>query len=258
MKEAPTMLSQKPAPHPDAEWAARVDLAACYRLAAHHRMTDLIYTHITARVPGEDGAFLINPYGARWEEITASSLVKIDVHGNALSGGAAHVNPAGFTIHSAIHRARHDAAFVMHTHTRAGVAVSSLEDGLLPLNQIALQFHGRLAYHDFEGIALDLDERERIVADFGDKPALMLRNHGLLTVGRSAAEMYNLMYYLNAACEIQVATLSMGRELRQVPEQVAAKVTAQYEQMLFDDDDLRLEWAAFLRLLDGLDPSYKT
>lgn len=252
------LLNRRPTPFPDAEWSARVDLAACYRLAAHHRMTDLIYTHITARVPGEDGAFLINPYGARWEEITASSLVKIDVEGNVLDGHPARVNPAGFTIHSAIHRARHDAVYVMHTHTRAGVAVSALEDGLLPLNQIALQFHGRVAYHDFEGIALDLEERERIVADFGDRPALILRNHGLLTVGRSAAEMYSTMYYLNAACEIQVATLSMGRPIRLVPEPIAAKVTAQYDRMVFDDGDLLLEWAAFQRLLDGLDPSYKS
>lgn len=241
-----------------AEWATRVDLAACYRLAAHHRMTDLIYTHITARVPGEEGVFLINPYGARWEEITASSLVKIDVDGNKLDGSASRVNPAGFTIHSAVHRARHDAVFVMHTHTRAGIAVSSLEEGLLPLNQTALQFYGRLAYHDFEGIALDHAERARIVADFGDKPALVLRNHGLVTVGRSAAEMYTNMFYLNVACEIQVATLSMGREVRLVPDDVAARVTAQYDGMVFDDGDLSLEWSAFLRLLDSLDPSYKS
>lgn len=241
-----------------AEWAVRLDLAACYRLAAHHRMTDLIYTHITARVPGEEGAFLINPYGARWEEITASSLVKIDVDGNKLDGSTSRVNPAGFTIHSAVHRARHDAVFVMHTHTRAGIAVSALKEGLLPLNQTALQFYGRLAYHDFEGIALDHAERARIVADFGDKPALILRNHGLVTVGRSAAEMYTNMFYLNVACEIQVATLSMGREIRPVPDEVAAKVVAQYDGMTFDDGDLSLEWAAHLRLLDSLDPSYKS
>jgi ribulose-5-phosphate 4-epimerase/fuculose-1-phosphate aldolase len=245
-------------PAPSAEWQARVELAACYRLAAHYKLTDLIYTHITARVPGEDGRFLINPYGWRWEEITASSLVKIDVDGAKVDGSSARVNPAGFTIHSAVHGARHDAAWVMHTHTRAGVAVSTLAEGLLPLNQIALQFFGRVGYHDFEGIALDHSERERIVADLGGKPALFLRNHGLLTVGRSAAEMFNNMFYLNASCEIQVATLSMGRELVTVPDAVGRRVTAQYDRMAFDDGDLLLEWDAHLRLLDAIDPSYRT
>ncbi|BDA85709.1 class II aldolase [Aureimonas sp. SA4125] len=247
-------------PHADqsaAEWQTRVELAACYRLAAHFRMTDLIYTHITARVPGAEGQFLINPYGFRWEEITASSLVKIDVDGNKIDGSAARVNPAGFTIHSAVHAARHDAAWVMHTHTRAGVAVSALEEGLLPLNQIALQFYGRVGYHDFEGIALDPSERSRIVADLGDFPALVLRNHGLIGVGRSAAEMFNTMFYLNAACEIQVATLSMGRPLVAVPDAIGRRVTEQFDQMAFDDGDLLLEWAAHLRLLDRIDPSYQ-
>ncbi|KQT46381.1 aldolase [Aureimonas sp. Leaf454] len=241
-----------------AEWQARVDLAACYRLAAHYKMTDLIYTHITARVPGEEGRFLINPYGHRWEEITASSLVKIDVEGNKVGGSTARVNPAGFTIHSAVHAARHDAAWVMHTHTRAGVAVSTLRDGLMPLNQIALQFYGRVGYHDFEGIALDHAERERIVADLGAHPALVLRNHGLLTVGGSAAQMFSNMFYLNAACEIQVATLSMGQKLVPVSPDIGTKVTEQYDQMAFDDGDLMLEWAAQLRLVDRLDPSYKS
>jgi ribulose-5-phosphate 4-epimerase/fuculose-1-phosphate aldolase len=240
-----------------AEWRTRMELAACYRLAAHYRMTDLIYTHITARVPGEEGAFLINPYGLRWEEITASSLVKIDVDGNKLGDSPHRVNPAGFTIHSAVHRARHDAAWVMHTHTRAGVAVASLAEGLLPLNQIALQFYGRVGYHDFEGIALDLEERGRIVADLGGHPALILRNHGLLTVGQSAAQMFSNMFYLDRACEIQVATLSMGRPLKDVPQDVATRVTRQYDQMAFDDGDLLLEWDAQLRLLDSIDTSYR-
>lgn len=241
----------------DPIWQTRVDLAACYRLAAYYRMTDLIYTHITARVPGREGRFFINPYGARWEEITASSLVEIDVEGNRVDTSTARVNPAGFTIHSAVHAARHDATFVMHTHTRAGVAVSALKAGLLPLNQIALQFYGRLGYHDFEGIALDLSERERIVRDLGTYPALMLRNHGLLTVGRSAAEMFNNMFYLNAACELQVATLSMGQPVITVDDAIARKVAGQYDQMLIDDGDMELEWAAHLRLLDSLDPSYR-
>lgn len=248
----------KLAPVVDPIWQTRVDLAACYRLAAHYRMTDLIYTHITARVPGREGRFFINPYGARWEEITASSLVEIDVEGNRVDASTARVNPAGFTIHSAVHAARHDATFVMHTHTRAGVAVSALKDGLLPLNQIALQFYGRLGYHDFEGIALDLSERERIVRDLGAYPALMLRNHGLLTVGRSAAEMFNNMFYLNAACELQVATLSMGQPVIPVDDAIARKVAGQYDQMLIDDGDLELEWSAHLRLLDSLDSSYRS
>ncbi len=239
-----------------AEWATRVELAACYRLAAHFGMTDLIYTHITARVPGEEGRFLINPYGARWEEITASSLVKIDVDGNKVDNVPARVNPAGFTIHSAVHRARHDAAFVMHTHTRAGVAVSCLDEGLLPLNQTALMFHGRIGYHDFEGIALDHAERDRIVADLGHHAALILRNHGLLTVGRTAAEMFQTMYYLNEACEIQVAALATGRPLRSVPAEICARVAAQSDQMAHNDGDLRLEWEAHLRLLDTIDPTY--
>lgn len=241
-----------------AEWQQRVELAACYRLLAHFRMTDLIYTHCTVRVPGEPGRFLINPYGHRWEEITASSLVKIDVDGNKVGDSPHRVNPAGFTIHSAVHMSRHDAACVIHTHTRAGMAVASLKEGLLPLNQIALQFYGRLGLHEYEGIALDLDERERIIADLGTKCGLLLRNHGLLTVGRSVAEAFNLMFYLERACEVQVATLSMGREIVLPPREVCEKVGAQYDQMNFDDGDLQLEWDAHLRLLDGIDPSYRT
>ncbi|WP_404983883.1 class II aldolase/adducin family protein [Cobetia marina] len=241
----------------DAEWQARLDLAACYRLAAHYRMTDLIYTHITARVPGEEGHFLINPYGWRWEEITASSLVKIDVNGEKVDDSAARVNPAGFTIHSAIHAASHSASWIMHTHTRAGVAVSSLEEGLLPLNQIALQFHGRVSYHDYEGIALDLDERERIVASLGDNPALILRNHGLLTTGASAAEMFNNMFYLERSCEIQVATLSMGQPVRRLSPEICAHVVDQYDMAIHEDGDLALEWDSHLRLLESLGSDYR-
>lgn len=240
-----------------AEWQQRVELAACYRLLAHFRMTDLIYTHCTVRVPGEPGRFLINPYGHRWEEITASSLGKIDVEGNKVDDSPARVNPAGFTIHSAVHMSRHDAACVIHTHTRAGMAVASLKEGLLPLNQIALQFYGRLGVHDYEGIALDLDERERIIADLGSKCGLLLRNHGLLTVGRTVAEAFNLMFYLERACEVQVATLSMGREIVLPPREVCERVGAQYDQMNFDDGDLLLEWDAHLRMLDEIDPSYR-
>jgi ribulose-5-phosphate 4-epimerase/fuculose-1-phosphate aldolase len=240
-----------------AEWRQRVELAACYRLLAHFKMTDLIYTHSTVRVPGEQGHFLINPYGLRWEEITASSLVKINVDGEKIGRSPHPVNPAGFTIHSAVHMARHDAACVIHTHTKGGMAVAAMKDGLLPLNQIALQFYGRIGVHDYEGIALDLDERQRIIADLGDKSALLLRNHGLLTVGRSVAEAFQLMYYLNLACDVQVATLSAGAELVMPSREVCEKTAAQYDRGNLDDGEIGLEWAAHLRLLDTIDPSYR-
>lgn len=241
----------------DAEWKERVALAACYRLIAHFRMSDLIYTHATARVPGRHDRFLINPYGLLWEEINASSLVTIDVDGNKIGDSPYKVNRAGFVIHSAIHSARQDAACVIHTHTRAGIAVSSLKEGLLPLNQIALGLEPHVGYHDYEGIALDTDERERIIGHLGTKRALILRNHGLLTIGRNVAEAFNLMYYLNLACEIQVATLGMGREVVLPDARVRARVAAQADMLNFDDDDLSLEWDAHLRLLDRLDRSYR-
>jgi len=252
------MPDNAPADMSTAEWETRVNLAAAYRLAAHFRFTDLIYTHITARVPGEDGHFLINPYGLRWEEITASNLVKIDVEGNKVCSSSYPVNPAGFTIHSAIHRSSHDAAWIMHTHSRAGVAVSTMEEGLLPLNQIALQFYSRISYHDYEGIALDLAERERIVASLGNNQALILRNHGLLTTGATAGQMFNNMFYLERACEIQVASLSMGQPLRVVPDDLARHVAAQYDSPMGEDDDTALEWAAHLRMLEEHHKDYKT
>jgi ribulose-5-phosphate 4-epimerase/fuculose-1-phosphate aldolase len=258
LREEQNMPNGPPADMEPAEWRQRVELAACYRLLAHYRMTDLIYTHSTVRVPGKPGRFLINPYGLGFDEITASSLVEIDVDGQRVGDSPHRVNPAGFTIHSAVHGARHDAVCVIHTHTRAGMAVSAVEAGLLPISQIALQFYGRLGVHDYEGIALDLDERQRIVSDLGDKCGLILRNHGLLTVGRSVAEAFSLMFYLNLACEVQVAAASMGGRLAQPPREVCEKVGRQYDQMAFDDGDLALEWAAHLRKLDALDPSYKT
>lgn len=242
----------------EAEWEARVALAACYRLLAHFRMSDLIYTHATVRVPGEPGRFLINPYGLRWEEITASSLVKIDVDGNKVGDSPHRVNPAGFTIHSAVHMARHDAACVIHVHTRATMAVAALRCGLLPLSQFAMQWFERIGYHDYEGIALDLDERGRIVADLGGHRALVLRNHGLLTLGRNVAEAFSATYYLNLACEVQVAAMGCGSELVLPPAQVGRKVAGQFDAMSEDDGDLDLEWQAHLRLLDRLDPSYRT
>ena len=252
-----TALKPRPSCSPE-EWRARIELAACYRLLHHYRMTDLIYTHSTLRVPGEEGRFLINPYGWRWDEITASSLVKIDVDGNKVGDSAQRVNPAGFTIHSAVHRGRHEAACVIHTHTKAGMAVAALECGILPISQLAMQWHGRIGYHDYEGIATDLDERERIVRDLGDKRALVLRNHGLLTVGRSVAEAFQTMYYLNLACEVQLAAMATGARLVVPPDAVAEKVAAQQDAMNIDDDDLALEWQAHLRLLDRLDPTYRS
>jgi ribulose-5-phosphate 4-epimerase/fuculose-1-phosphate aldolase len=252
-----TALKPRPSCSPE-EWRARIELAACYRLLHHYRMTDLIYTHSTLRVPGEEGRFLINPYGWRWDEITASSLVKIDVDGNKVGDSAQRVNPAGFTIHSAVHRGRHEAACVIHTHTRAGMAVAALECGILPISQLAMQWHGRVGYHDYEGIATDLDERERIVRDLGDKRALVLRNHGLLTVGRTVAEAFQTMYYLNLACEVQLAAMATGTRLVVPPDAVAEKVAAQQDAMNIDDDDLALEWQAHLRLLDRQDPTYRS
>jgi ribulose-5-phosphate 4-epimerase/fuculose-1-phosphate aldolase len=257
-REPPMSVVSLDAEAPSAEWRQRVELAACYRLLAHYGMTDLIYTHSTARVPAEPGHFLINPYGHRWEEIKASSLVKIDIDGNKVGDSPHRVNSAGFTIHSAVHMARHDAACVIHTHTRAGMAVSAVKGGLAPISQIALQFYGRLGIHDYEGIALDLDERQRLIRDLGGHCGLILRNHGLLTVGRTVAEAFSLMFYLNRACEVQVSTLSMGLELVAPPEEVCERVGRQYDQMAFDDGDLQLEWAAHLRMLDALDPSYRT
>jgi ribulose-5-phosphate 4-epimerase/fuculose-1-phosphate aldolase len=243
------------------EWQARVDLAAAYRLVCLFDMHDSIYTHISARVPGEEGHFLINPFGLWFDEMTASTMVKIDFEGKAVDDPAGlGVNPAGFTIHSAVHMARHDAACVLHTHTEAGVAVSCQKDGILPVNQWALQYYGKVAYHDYEAIALDLDERERLVADLGDKPVMVLRNHGLMTVGRSIPEAWKLMFNLERTCAAQLRLQASGAEIVPVPEAVCAKTVGQYwdaydRQMRGEDEDI--EWAAFLRLLDRKSPGYK-
>lgn len=196
----------------DEEWKARVDLAALYRLVALHGWDDMIYTHISARIPGPEHHFLINPYGLFFDEITASSLVKIDLEGQVLQETPYFINPAGFTIHSAVHAAREDALFVMHLHTDQGVAVAAQKDGLLPISQNALAVMGQLAYHDYEGIALNLDERERLVADLGDKSLMLLRNHGTLAVGSTAASCWTSMFFLERACKQQVMALSAGRE----------------------------------------------
>jgi ribulose-5-phosphate 4-epimerase/fuculose-1-phosphate aldolase len=213
------------------EWQVRCDLAALYRLVAHHRMTDLIYTHISARLPGPEHHFLINRYGVLFHEMRASDLVKVDLDGNVLENEPASrkVNAAGFTIHSAIHMAREDLMCVVHTHTSAGIAVSAQKHGLLPISQHALKFYGRLSYHGYEGIALNLDERERLVADLGPtNKAMILRNHGLLAAGRTIPEAWGQIYYLERACQAQVAALAGGSELILPPEEVRLKTAAQF------------------------------
>ncbi len=196
----------------EAEWKVRVDLAAFYRLAALHGWDDFIYTHISARVPGPDAHFLINPFGLMFEEITASSLVKVDLNGTIIGENDYGINYAGYVIHSAIHGARDDAHYIAHFHTADGVAVSAHAEGLLPLNQRALTLIPRLSFHDFEGIALNLDERERLVADLGDKKIMLLRNHGTLALGSTPGEAFSGIYHLEEACKAQVRTLSIGRD----------------------------------------------
>jgi ribulose-5-phosphate 4-epimerase/fuculose-1-phosphate aldolase len=238
----------------DAEWQVRVDLAAAYRLVAYYGMDDSIYTHISARVPGQDTQFLINPFGVLFRDITASSLVKIDMDGKILDDSPSDVNPAGFTIHSAVHSARHDAACVLHTHTVAGVAVSSLAVGLQPCNQWALEFHNRVVYHDYEGIALDHDERSRLVADLGpDAKALILRNHGLVTLGRTVAEAFILMFNLERACRVQLAIESSGEAVYPVSEEVRERTAKQYERgdnKPGSPDPHAREWRALLQRLE--------
>lgn len=237
------------------EWQARVDLAACYRLIAHFRMTDWIYNHISVRVPGSHEHYLINPFGLLYEEITASSLVKVDVNGRLVEDVALEVNPAAFVIHGAIHQARPEIECVLHTHTRAGVGVAAQVQGLLPISQHAFKVYDRIAYHDFEGIALDLDEQKRLVADVGSKDVLILRNHGLLTMGRSVREAFELMYYLERACEIQLAALA-GKSEVIIPSSSVCQRTC--EQFGNDSSYVKgRDWQALLRLLDRSDPSYR-
>jgi ribulose-5-phosphate 4-epimerase/fuculose-1-phosphate aldolase len=240
------------------EWNLRVDLAAAYRLVALYDWDDLIFTHLSARVPGPDHHFLINPYDRMFEEITASSLVKIDIHGNTINDTAAPVNRAGFVIHSAIHAARDDAIAVMHLHTPHGQAVSAMADGLLPHTQTAMIAGHDVAYHDFEGIATDLDERERLVADLGPRHTMILRNHGTLTVGASVPQAFMRMYFLERACEAQVLMLSAGRDGLNTPNQgVAEKVETQSGAATMARVSDELAWPALLRKLDRIDPDYR-
>ena len=239
------------------EWQARVELAAVYRLVALYGWDDLIFTHISMRVPDEDGHFLINPYGFLFEEITASSLVKVNLQGDIVSETGHFINPAGFTIHSAIHAARHDVACVLHTHSLHGVAISAQKDGLLPLSQQSLFPLSGLAYHDYEGVALNEAEKPRLVADLGAKNLMILRNHGLLTCGKTAAEAFLYMYLLDSSCRIQILAQSGGKELVQIHPQILQGIAAQVE-MVTKGLGADLAFPALLRKLDRIDASYKT
>lgn len=239
------------------EWKARVDLAAMYRLVALHGWDDMIFTHISHRVPGPEHHFLINPYGFFFEEMTASSLVKVDLEGNIVQETEYFINPAGFTIHSAVHAAREDAQVVMHLHTDDGVAVSAQKDGLMALSQTAMLVRHDLAYHDYEGVALDHDERQRIVADLGERNNLLLKNHGTLTVGGSAAECFLRMFFLERACSMQVRALTAGRENVIVPkDDVQAVVKGQSNPEGTKTLANKLAWPGLLRRLDRELPGY--
>ena len=237
------------------EWQTRVDLAAAYRIADYHGWTHLVYNHISARVPGRDEHFLINPLGLRFKEITASSLVKVDLDGTIVDPTPYEVIRAGFVIHSAVHAARADVKCVWHTHTVAGMAVGAQRHGLLPLNMGALHFYNRIGYHDYEGPSRDIDERERLAAALGGHPALILRNHGLLAVGPTIGQTFVTMWQLEKACAAQVATLAGNPELHVPPPEVCERSARLSEQPQRSGDEVT--WPAYLRLADELDPSFR-
>jgi ribulose-5-phosphate 4-epimerase/fuculose-1-phosphate aldolase len=240
-----------------AEWQARVDLAACYRLVHHYGMDDLVYNHISARVPGEEGYFLINAYGMTYDEITASSLVKVDFDGNIVqdSGTGYGINRAGFVIHSAVHRGRPDVACVIHTHTPAGMAVSAMECGLQPLTQNAMFFSG-VGYHGYEGPAVDLDEQKRLVSDLGSHVAMVLRNHGLLAVGATIPEAFITIYWLERACQAQVLAYSSGKPLTIPGMDVVETTNSRYKPGQRRNIG-ELEWAGLLRLVERRYPGFR-
>src|SRR5437667_6776514 len=238
------------------EWQARVDLAAAYRLVALYGWDDLIFTHISSPVPAREHHFLLNPYGMMFDEVTASSLVKIDLEGNKVVDSPYFINPAGFTIHSAVHAAREDALCVMHLHTDYGIAVSAQQHGLLPISQQAMFALSSLAYHDYEGFALDEEEKPRLVADLGDKKFMILRNHGLLTLGRTAADAFLGMFLLERACKIQILAQSGGGELAKIPNDITDRVALQMSAVTVGQG-AALTWPGLLRKLDRIDPSYR-
>ena len=237
------------------EREVRVDLAGAYRLAAHHGWDDLIYTHISARVPGKEDHFLINAFGMAFEEITASSLVKVDLSGTIIGDSKSSINSGGFTIHSAVHEARPEVGCVLHLHPDAGMSIAMLECGLLPLSQHAMMFHNRIGYHDYEGPALDLDERQRLIADLGPHNAMILRNHGLLTAGKSVGEAFVRMFYLVKSATTQMQAMACRSNLVTVSEAIAEKTARMHEgdSMPFGER----EWPAMLRRLDRIDPTFR-
>jgi len=241
------------------EWKLRVNLAACYRLVAMYGWSDLIFTHISAKLPesvsGKDHHFLINPYGLMFDEITASSLLKIDLQGKQINESTFYVNHAGFVIHSTIHEARHDAVCVLHTHSRAGVAVSAQKEGLLPISQQSSLLLSSLAYHDYEGLAVHDDERDRLKADLGNNKYMILRNHGLLTVGCSVPDAFLAMYFLETSCQIQISAQA-GGTLSPVPQKVLEGVTTAVRVQQSKGSAADLAWPALLRRLDRLNPGY--
>jgi len=240
----------------DEEWELRVNLAACYRVIALYGWDDLVFTHISARVPGPEEYFLLNAYGLLFEEMTASSLVKVDLSGEKVLDSPHSVNPAGFVIHSAVHEARSDVGCVIHTHTRAGIAVSAQASGLLPLSQVSLFPLISLAYHDYEGVAINPEEKSRLVADLGDKNALILRNHGLLTTGPTIPDAFLMMYALETACQIQMAAQATGGELIHVAEPIVEGMQAQAEEAMRGLGG-QLAWPGLLRKLDRRDSSFR-
>ena len=250
--EVPSLQNQVSAE----EWQIRVDLAACYRLVAEFGWSDLVFTHISARLP-QEGQFLINPYGMMFDEITASSLVRIDTDGNKLQDSPFPVNPAGFTIHSAVHGARHDAACVLHVHSPNGVAVSAQKEGVLPLSQQSIFILSSLGYHDYEGVALNDAERPRLMADLGMNRFLMLRNHGLLTVAKNIPDAFLQMYLFEAACTIQIRAQSGGGELVRIPDAIIAGARQQARDVTKAQGGM-LAWPALLRRLERKDPSYRS
>ena len=255
MSEAVSAISSIRSQVTEAEWQVRQDLAAAYRIIAHYGWDDMVFTHLSARVPGPDEHFLLNPFGFLFNEVTASNLIKVDLDGNIMLDNGYTVNAAGFTIHSAVHMSREDAHAVMHVHTDSGVAVSSTKEGFLPLNQHAMFVYHDLAYHDWEGVALNLDERERLVADLGDRHLMILRNHGTLALGRSVASCFLRLYYLERACQIQVNALAAGSP--NLPNKQAINMM----QNTFSNPDVweglaSSAWPAIRRQADRLDPGY--
>src|SRR5215218_1951109 len=256
MSPAEARLKEVPSGMTDAEWNQRVNLAAAYRLVAAYGWDDLVFTHISARVPGPEHHFLINPYGMMFEEITASSLVKVDLDGKIVMDSEYRVNPAGFTIHSAVHAARENALCVMHLHTDYGIAISAQEKGLLPISQQSLFVLASLGYHEYEGLALNDEEKPRLVADLGRKTFLILRNHGLLTVGSTVADAFLSMFLLERACRIQILAQSGGGKLVPINEKIFAQIPAQ-EQVVTQGGGGRLVWPGLLRKLDRMNADFR-